>query len=113
MAKVLNRDGEIQVTLSTNYGLFEGGLEEYDAVLQYTDVGNPSVGQEEGFLGFAVLHTADVSFWENEGGVPSDAERLLRRPQAPTWILRWTSSMLPIPSRPVWSGSRSPTSSTT
>ncbi len=74
MAEVLNRDGEIQATLSTDYGVFEGGLGQYDAVLLYTDVGHLSAGQEEGFLGFVeagggffALHTAAASFRENEG----------------------------------------------
>ena len=74
MVEVLNRSGQIEATLSRDYGILAVGLDAYDAVLFYTDVGDLTDAQEAGLLnfidtggGFFGLHTASASFRECDG----------------------------------------------
>lgn len=71
---VLSQADDISADLSQDYGVLAGGLNVYDAVLFYTDVGTLTDEQEKGLLdfirgggGFFGLHTADASFRDRAG----------------------------------------------
>ena len=74
LADVLSQADDIAADLSQDYGVLADGLDVYDAVLFYTDVGTLSDAQEKGLLdfirgggGFFGLHTADASFRDRAG----------------------------------------------
>ena len=74
LTSMLNDIGEIDADFSQDYDVLADGLDGYDTVLFYTDVGDLTSAQEEGLLnyirsggGFFGLHTAAASFRESEG----------------------------------------------
>ena len=74
LTTLLNDTDEFDATFSRDYGLLADGLDRYDTVLFYTDVGELTATQEAGLLnyirtggGFFGLHTAAASFREAEG----------------------------------------------
>lgn len=74
LADVLSEAGDFAVDLSQDYGILTDGLDVYDTMLFYTDVGTLTEAQEEGLLGYVKrgggffgLHTAAASFLENGG----------------------------------------------
>ncbi len=71
---MLNESDNIKADFSQDYNVLADGLDAYQTVLFYTDVGELTAGQEEGLLsyissggGFFGLHTAAASFRESEG----------------------------------------------
>ena len=71
---MLNDTDTIAADFSQDYDVLADGLEGYDTVLFYTDVGELTEAQESGLLnyiraggGFFGLHTAAASFRESEG----------------------------------------------
>ncbi len=74
LTTMLNDTDGINATFSQDYGVLADGLDGYDTVLFYTDVGELTTAQETGLLnyirtggGFFGLHTAAASFRESEG----------------------------------------------
>jgi type 1 glutamine amidotransferase len=74
MVDALSQAEQIVADLSQDYQVLAKGLDPYDAVLFYTDVGTLTHEQEKGLLdfvrgggGFFGLHTADASFRDNTG----------------------------------------------
>ena len=73
LTRVLSESDSIEATLSRDYEVLATGLNVFDAVLFYTDVGEFSEKQERGLMsfieaggGFFGLHTAAASFRECE-----------------------------------------------
>lgn len=73
LTAMLNRTDNIQADFSQDYDILSTGLDGYDTVLFYTDVGDLTPEQETGLLdyiraggGFFGLHTAAASFRESE-----------------------------------------------
>ncbi|MDE0014950.1 MAG: ThuA domain-containing protein [Candidatus Poribacteria bacterium] len=74
LTSMLNGTDTIEADFSQDYDVLADGLEGYDTVLFYTDVGELTVAQENGLLnyiqtggGFFGLHTAAASFRESKG----------------------------------------------
>lgn len=74
LTAMLNDTDNIEADFSRDYDVLADGLEVYNTVLFYTDVGELTAGQEAGLLnyiqsggGFFGLHTAAASFRESEG----------------------------------------------
>jgi type 1 glutamine amidotransferase len=74
LANLFSDSSEITVDFSQDYDILTDGLDVYDTILLYTDVGTLTDAQEEGLLGyvnrgggFFGLHTAAASFLENRG----------------------------------------------
>lgn len=74
LTSMLNGTDTIEADFSQDYTVLADGLEGYDTVLFYTDVGELTAAQEKGLLsyirtggGFFGLHTAAASFRESEG----------------------------------------------
>ncbi len=74
LTAMLNRSDSIEANFSRDYDVLADGLEAYNTVLFYTDVGELTAAQEAGLLnyiqsggGFFGLHTAAASFRESEG----------------------------------------------
>ena len=74
LADMLSKGDEIDADFSQDYTLMVDGLDSYEAVLFYTDVGDFTDAQEQGLLnfiqqgnGFFGLHTAAASFRECKG----------------------------------------------
>ena len=74
LTSMLNDTDNIEADFSQDYGILANGLDKYDTVLFYTDVGEFTAAQEAGLLtyirtggGFFGLHTAAASFREAEG----------------------------------------------
>ena len=74
LTATLNDTDSIEADFSQDYDVLANGLDGYDTVLFYTDVGDLTAPQEEGLLayirrggGFFGLHTAAASFRESEG----------------------------------------------
>jgi type 1 glutamine amidotransferase len=74
LTAMLNNTDDIDADFSQDYDVLADGLETYNTVLFYTDVGELSTAQEAGLLnyirsggGFFGLHTAAASFRESEG----------------------------------------------
>ena len=74
LTTMLNGTGGIEADFSQDYDVLAEGLQDYDTVLFYTDVGDLTAAQESGLLsyiragsGFFGLHTAAASFRESEG----------------------------------------------
>ena len=74
LTALLNDTDGFDATFSRDYGVLADGLDRYDTVLFYTDVGELTATQEAGLLnyirtggGFFGLHTAAASFREAEG----------------------------------------------
>ena len=74
MAGCLAESGDIEVDLVRDYAILADGLQDYDTILLYTDMGHLTPEQESGLLshvrsgaGLFGLHTAAASFRENEG----------------------------------------------
>lgn len=74
MVDALSQAEQIVADLSQDYQVLANGLDPYDAVLFYTDVGTLTDEQEQGLLdfvrgggGFFGLHTADASFRDRTG----------------------------------------------
>ena len=70
---LLNETDTIQADFSQDYDVLADGLDRYDTVLFYTDVGELTPAQEAGFLnyiksggGYFGLHTAAASFRESD-----------------------------------------------
>lgn len=73
LTAMLNRSDSIEANFSRDYDVLADGLEAYNTVLFYTDVGELTAAQEAGLLnyirsggGFFGLHTAAASFRESE-----------------------------------------------
>ncbi len=71
---MLNETENIKADFSQDYNVLADGLDAYQTVLFYTDIGELTTEQEEGLLsyissggGFFGLHTAAASFRESEG----------------------------------------------
>ena len=69
LTDMLSKTEEIEADLSEDYEILADGLDRYEAVLFYTDVGQFTPAQEKGLLnfirgggGFLGLHTAAASF---------------------------------------------------
>jgi len=74
LANMLSRSEQIDASFSRDYEVLATGLNLFEAVLLYTDVGELTETQERGLLdfvesggGFFGLHTAAASFRECEG----------------------------------------------
>ena len=74
LANMLSRSKQIDATFARDYEVLATGLNLFEAVLLYTDVGELTETQERGLLsfvesggGFFGLHTAAASFRECEG----------------------------------------------
>ena len=74
IAETLSKTGQIEADLSRDDETLAGGLNPYDVVLFYTDVGHLTGAQEKGLLdfidqgkGFFGLHTAAASFLDCDG----------------------------------------------
>ncbi len=74
LTELLNQEPQIQADFSRDYQVMADGLNDYNATLFFTDVGNFTPEQEEGLLafierggGFFGLHTAAASFRDNAG----------------------------------------------
>lgn len=74
LTDTLNKSDNIKADFSQDYNVLADGLDAYQTVLFYTDVGELTKEQEEGLLsyisaggGFFGLHTAAASFRESEG----------------------------------------------
>lgn len=74
LADMLQKTGEIQADFSQDYTILADGLDQYGAVLFYTDIGQLSDPQEKALLnfinqggGFFGLHTAAASFRDCAG----------------------------------------------
>ncbi len=74
LTAMLNETNDIKADFSRDYNVLADGLDAYQAVLFYTDVGELTSEQETGLLnyiksggGFFGLHTAAASFRESEG----------------------------------------------
>ena len=74
MADMLSGADDIEADFSQDYEILASGLDPYDSVLFYTDVGKFTEAQEEGLLsfvkgggGFFGLHTAAASFRDHTG----------------------------------------------
>ena len=74
LTSMLNGTDTIEADFSQDYNVLADGLQTYNTVLFYTDVGELSEAQETGLLnyirtggGFFGLHTAAASFRESEG----------------------------------------------
>ena len=74
LAQMLSRSPQIEGEFSRDYDVMADGLDAYDTVLFYTDVGAFTDVQEKGLLdfirggrGFFGLHTAAASFRGNAG----------------------------------------------
>ena len=70
---LLNESDTINAVFSQDYNVLSDGLEAFQTVLFYTDIGELTVDQEEGLLGyissgggFFGLHTAAASFRDSE-----------------------------------------------
>lgn len=74
LTEMLNNTDNIEADFSRDYAVLADGLNIYNTVLFYTDVGELTAEQEAGLLnyirsggGFFGLHTAAASFRESEG----------------------------------------------
>ncbi|MDE0086900.1 MAG: ThuA domain-containing protein [Candidatus Poribacteria bacterium] len=74
LTAMLNDTDSIEADFSRDYDVLADGLDAYNTVLFYTDVGELTAAQETGLLkyirsggGFFGLHTAAASFRESEG----------------------------------------------
>ena len=74
ITKMLNETGNVVADFSQDYDILSHGLNSYQSILFYTDVGELSSEQELGLLeyiesggGFFGLHTAAASFRESNG----------------------------------------------
>lgn len=74
LTAMLNDTENIEADFSQDYDVLADGLDAYNTVLFYTDVGELTAAQETGLLnyirsggGFFGLHTAAASFRESEG----------------------------------------------
>jgi uncharacterized protein len=74
IAEMLSKSGDIAADFSQDYDIMANGLDAYEGVLFYTDVGDLTEAQESGLLdfinaggGFFGLHTAAASFRECKG----------------------------------------------
>lgn len=74
LTTMLNTTDEINADFSQDYSILADGLDKYQTVLFYTDVGELTSEQETGLLnyiesggGFFGLHTAAASFRDSEG----------------------------------------------
>ena len=74
ITEMLNDFDNIEADFSRDYDVLANGLERYQSVLFYTDVGELTEEQESGLLtytrsggGFFGLHTAAASFRKSEG----------------------------------------------
>ena len=74
LTKMLNETDDITADFSRDYNVLAVGLDAYQTVLFYTDVGELTSEQEDGLLnyiksggGFFGLHTAAASFRDSEG----------------------------------------------
>ena len=74
LRSMLNDTDNIEADFSQNYDVLTDGLNGYDTVLFYTDIGELTPAQESGLLnyvrtggGFFGLHTAAASFRDAEG----------------------------------------------
>ena len=74
LATTLSKTDEFEADFSRDYAIMADGLNAYEAVLFYTDVGDFTEAQESGLLnfireggGFFGLHTAAASFLECDG----------------------------------------------
>ena len=74
LTAMLNETDDIKADFSRDYNVLADGLDAYQTVLFYTDVGKLTSEQEAGLLnyiksggGFFGLHTAAASFRESEG----------------------------------------------
>ncbi len=74
IADAVSKAGDIEADFSRDYEILADGLDAYDSVLFYTDVGELTDAQENGLLtyvkqggGFFGLHTAAASFHEAKG----------------------------------------------
>ncbi len=74
IAETVSKAGDIEADFSRDYEILANGLDAYDSVLFYTDVGELTDAQEDGLLtyvkrggGFFGLHTAAASFHEAKG----------------------------------------------
>ena len=74
ITKMLNETDNINADFSRDYNVLADGLDDYETVLFYTDVGELTTEQEESLLnhissggGFFGLHTAAASFREAQG----------------------------------------------
>ena len=74
LTRLVNETDEIDADFSQDYDILANGLDGYDTVLFYTDVGELTDAQEDGILahvrtggGFFGLHTAAASFREARG----------------------------------------------
>ena len=74
LTDMLNKSDNINADFSQDYNVLADGLDAYQTVLFYTDVGELTTEQEDGLLsyissggGFFGLHTAAASFRESEG----------------------------------------------
>lgn len=74
LTKLLNRTENVVADFSQDYDILSNGLNSYQSILFYTDVGELTTEQESGLLqyiesggGFFGLHTAAASFRESEG----------------------------------------------
>lgn len=73
LTEMLNQRDDVKAEFSQDYNVLSTGLDAYQVVLFYTDVGVLTADQEEGFLsyireggGFFGLHTAAASFRESD-----------------------------------------------
>ena len=74
LTKLLSKSEQIEARFSQDYKVLATGLNLFEAVLFYTDIGELTEAQEKGLLsfieaggGFFGLHTAAASFRECEG----------------------------------------------
>ena len=74
LTELLNRTDNVDADFSQDYDILSNGLNSYQSILFYTDVGELTSEQESGLLqyiesggGFFGLHTAAASFRESDG----------------------------------------------
>ena len=74
LADLLSKSDDVDADFSRSFEILCEGLDRYDALLFYTDVGQLTDSQEESVLrfiqrggGFFGLHTAAASFLDNDG----------------------------------------------